>query len=235
MLDVRSIHVFYGAKHIIKDTSFSIGNGERLLLLGPNGAGKSTLLKAIAGLIPVKQGAIEFMGQKITGFSAMGRVKAGISYLLQSNNIVPDLTVEENLSIAAYGLKKDEFTRRLNEVFSVFDFLGKKLKRRAGFLSGGERQALAVSMVLIKRPKLILLDEPTAGLSPKTANEMLEHIKKVSEVVGIDATCMVEHNLRYALPWATRVLVIVSGRVVYESDKPQNFIDNPEELEKFFF
>ncbi len=235
MLNVRSIDVFYGSKQILHNTSCSIASGERLLLLGPNGAGKSTFLKAVAGLIPIKSGVIEYMEQDISKASAYERVKKGISYLLQSNNIVPDLTIEENLAIAAYGLKKKHFNERIEEIFSVFDFLKEKLERRAGFLSGGERQALAVSMVLIKRPQLLLLDEPTAGLSPKAAKEMLRHIRKIAELVGIEAICMVEHNLRYALPLATRVLIMVSGKVVYETDNPQKFLDNPEDLESFFF
>lgn len=235
MLKLNNINVFYGKKQILLDTSLAISQDDRLLLIGPNGAGKSTLIKAICGVISDTEGQITFLDKSISSWSPYKRINAGFGYLLQTKNIVPGLTVKENLLLGGYSLGTHVINTRIEETLSIFEFLREKINTRAGLLSGGERQALAISMVLMKRPQLLLLDEPSAGLSPKAASEILAHVKNIQERLGIKAVCMVEHNLRLALPWATRVAVLVSGKVVHISENPQQYLTNPEELEKFFF
>jgi len=235
MLEAKGINAFYGRKQVLFDTSISVKEGEKVILIGPNGAGKSTLLKAIVGLLTPTKGQIAFSGEDISSWPPQRRINSGIGYLLQNENIVPGLTVEENLLLGAYPIKGDPLKKGLEEVFEVFGFMKGRLKDRAGFLSGGERQALAVSMVLMKHPRLLLLDEPTAGLAPKAAQNILEHVKKAQDVIGVKAVCLVEHNLKLALEWASKVIVLVQGRVVFTSDTPELFINNPEELEKYFF
>jgi len=235
MLTLTDINAFYGRKQILFDTSVSINDGEKVLLIGPNGAGKSTLLKVITGLIKQCDGNIKFSGKNITAWTTKKRINSGIGYLLQSENIVPGLSVEENLCLGGYTLKREQLIKKIDEVLSIFSFLKDKLQRRAGLLSGGERQALAISMVLMKGPSLLLLDEPSAGLAPKTASDILEHIKKAQHVMGIRAVCMVEHNLKLSLQWAEKVIVLAGGKVVHISESPGQYIEQPEELEKFFF
>ncbi len=235
MLNVTNINASYGRKQVLFDTSISVKDGESVLLIGPNGAGKSTFLKVIAGLITHTGGNIEYSGRDISSWSTHRRINSGIGYLLQTENIVPGLTVDENLMLGGYSLKSEILRTRLDEVLEIFGFLKEKRQSRAGLLSGGERQALAISMVLMKRPSLLLLDEPSAGLSPKAASEVLEHVKIAQDVMGIRAVCMVEHNLKLSLQWAGRVIVLVGGRVVHVSDNPEKYLVQPQELEKFFF
>lgn len=235
MLNVTGINASYGRKQVLFDTSISISEGESVLLIGPNGAGKSTLLKVIAGLLTPSEGEIEISGNNISAWSSHRRIILGIGYLLQTENIVPGLTVQENLLLGGYSLNPEILKTRLDEVLEIFGFLKEKLNSRAGFLSGGERQALAISMVLMKRPQLLLLDEPSAGLSPKAASGILAHIKKAQDVMGINAVCMVEHNLKFSLQWAKKVIVLVGGRVVHISENPDEYLNQPQELEKFFF
>ena len=235
MLTLTDINAFYGRKQILYDTSISISDGEKVLLIGPNGAGKSTLLKVITGLLKQWDGNIMFSGKNITTWTPKKRISSGIGYLLQSENIVIGLSVEENLFLGGYPLKREQLVKKIDEILSIFSFLKDKLKKRAGLLSGGERQALAISMVLMKSPSLLLLDEPSAGLAPKAATDILEYIKKAQHIMGIRAVCMVEHNLKLSLQWAEKVIVLVGGKVVHVSEEPDKYIEEPEELEKFFF
>ncbi len=137
--------------------------------------------------------------------------------------------------LGGYSLNVDVLKTRLDDILEIFGFLKEKLKSRAGLLSGGERQALAICMVLMKRPHVLLLDEPSAGLAPKAASDILEHIKKAQDIMGIKSVCMVEHNLKLSLQWASKVVVLVGGRIVHSSDRPRTYLDRTEELEKFFF
>lgn len=235
MLTLTDINAFYGRKQILYDTSMSINDSEKVLLIGPNGAGKSTLLKVITGLLKHWNGSIMFSGKDITAWAPRKRINSGIGYLLQSENIVPGLSVEENLFLGSYSLKREQQVKKIDEILSIFSFLKDKLKKRAGLLSGGERQALAISMVLVKGPSLLLLDEPSAELAPKAAADILEYIIKAQHIMGIRAVCMVEHNLKLSLQWAEKVIVLVDGKVVHISENPGQYIKQPEQLEKFFF
>lgn len=235
LLQIEGIDASYGKRQILHKISMNLSRGEKVLLIGPNGAGKTTLLKTVIGLLSPGNGAVNYLGEDITGDSVRTRVKKGISYLLQTENIVPGLTVEENLALGGYFLSKQELEKQMNMVLDAMKFLRPKLKIRAGLMSGGERQGLALSMVLMRNPKVLLLDEPSAGLAPKAAKEIIERLDKIQATFQVEMVCMVEHNLKLALKWATKIILLVQGRVVLVSDSPQDFIQQPEELEKYFF
>ena len=235
MIEAKDITAFYGKKQILFGASLRIEEDERVLLVGPNGAGKSTFLKVVTGLLQPSDGQVLFNGQNITSLPTEKRVQSGIGYLLQSENIVPGLTVDENLTLGGYPLKGRILSERKNEVLEIFNFLKDKLSMRAGYLSGGERQALAIGMVLMKQPSVLLLDEPSAGLSPKAASQILKHIEKAQKLMGIKAICMVEHNLKFSLPWATKVDVMVNGQIVHESTTPEEYLKDTVALEKYYF
>lgn len=235
VLSLSNLDASYGKKQVLFDATFSINKGDKVLLIGPNGAGKSTILKAITGLLPLSHGKISFLDRDISGWSTHKRIHSGIGYLLQSQNIVPSLSVEENLMISGYTTRNDHLQSRLETLLDQFNVLREKFGARAGLLSGGERQTLAITMVLLNNPKLLLLDEPTAGLSPKTASSMFDYINKLNDFVDIDAICMVEHNLKLALQWATKAIVLVGGHVAYVTDNPEAYLDQRGELEKYYF
>ena len=235
LLQIEGIDASYGKRQILHKISMNLSRGEKVLLIGPNGAGKTTLLKAVIGLLSPGNGAVNYLGEDITGASVRTRVRKGISYLLQTENIVPGLTVEENLALGGYFLSKQELEKQKNMVLDAMKFLKPKLKIRAGLMSGGERQGLALSMVLMRNPKVLLLDEPSAGLAPKAAKEIIERLDNIQATFQVEMVCMVEHNLKLALKWATKIILLVQGRVVLVSDSPQDFIQKPEELEKYYF
>jgi ABC-type branched-subunit amino acid transport system ATPase component len=235
ILGAENLSVKYTTELVLRGITLDISAGERLLLIGPNGSGKTTLLKAIIGLLRMETGRIYFDSQDVTASSVQSRIRRGISYLLQQRNIVPGLSVEENLTLGGYHLRRGEVEKQKEKVLNSASILKGKLKTRAGLLSGGERQALALGMVLMRNPKLLLLDEPSAGLAPRTASAIIESIEALQESFEVSAICMVEHNLKLALQWASRIILLVQGRIVYTSDSPRTFINKPEELEKFFF
>ncbi len=235
MLSAVNIDASYGRKQVLFRASISIEEQDRLLLVGPNGAGKSTLLQVLVGLLVPSVGKIEFSGRNISSWSTRKRITSGIGYLLQSENIVPGLSVRENILLGGYSIKRNVLATRQAEILDVFGFLKDKLDVRAGLLSGGERQALAISMVLMQRPRLLLLDEPSAGLSPKAASSVLENIKHAQDVMGVKAVCMVEHNLKVSLKWANKIVVLIGGKVAHVSDEPGIYLKQPQKLEKYFF
>jgi len=235
LLQIEGVDISYGKRQILHKISMNLSRGEKVLLIGPNGAGKTTLLKTVIGLLSPGNGTVNYLGKDITGASVRTRVSKGISYLLQTENIVPGLTVEENLALGGYFLTKEELEKQMNMVLDAMEFLKPKLKTRAGLMSGGERQGLALSMVLMRNPKVLLLDEPSAGLAPKAAKEIIERLDKIQASFQVEMVCMVEHNLKLALKWATKIILLVQGRVVLVSNSPQDFIQKPEELEKYFF
>jgi len=235
MIEIRDLDVSYGKKQILFDVSLQIKTGERIVFAGPNGAGKSTLMKTIAGLIPANSGTILLEGENITKQPPHWRVRNGMAYLMQTGNIVPSLTVRENLLLGGFTNPGRDHEATMAEVLLVFPFLKEKLSRRAGLLSGGERQALAISMILMKKPKLLLLDEPSAGLSPKAAEQILACVSTAKEEMGIDTVCMVEHRLKESLPWASKLVVLVGGRIAHIGDNPQRLLDTPHGLEQYYF
>ncbi|HDM79151.1 MAG TPA: ABC transporter ATP-binding protein [Deltaproteobacteria bacterium] len=234
ILEIKEIEAGYGARQVLFGIDLSIEKGQRVLLMGPNGSGKSTLLRVIIGILKPYRGTVYFDGKDISKLSAEKRVRMGISYLRQYKNIFPGLTVQENLILAGYYLDQQKLKEKIDWVLSIFPFLKDKLDGRAGLLSGGERQALAVSMVLIQDAELLLLDEPTAGLAPKAAEEILNSIKSAQEQLN-NTILIVEHNLKLVSGWVTRVLGMAQGKIALDYTDIDMLIKNKGELEKLYF
>jgi len=235
LLKLQDIEAGYGDIKVLYGLNLQIASGDNILVLGPNGAGKTTVFKVITGLIRPYRGKVLFNKKDITDWETPERINVGIGYLLQSENIVPSLTGKDNLRLSVATLKEEIFETRVKELISVVSALESILPKRAGFLSGGERQLLAIAMVLIKKPRILLLDEPTAGLAPKAAKEIITHLIQFQKNIGINTVCMIEHNLKEALAWANRVIVIAHGSLVYETREIKSCLSNPGILEKYFF
>jgi branched-chain amino acid transport system ATP-binding protein len=194
---------------ILNGCSLSLVEGEVVGVVGPNGAGKSTLLKAMFGLVPVRSGSVTFAGEDVTGRPAHELGAAGIGYVPQRDNVFPSLTVVENLRMGAY-VRPSEAADRLEYVVSLFPRLAERSGQRAGLLSGGERQMLAMGRALMMRPQVLLLDEPSAGLSPSLQDQVFRRVVEVNEA-GV-SVIMVEQNARRCLEIAHRGYVLDQGR-----------------------
>ena len=198
--------------NILNGTNLYANKGELIGIIGPNGAGKSTFLKAIFGLVNVRGGTITLNGEEITGLKANKLVARGVGYVPQSNNVFPSLTIEENLQMGLYQAPK-RFDERLEFVTSIFAELGKRLKQRAGSLSGGERQMVAMGRALMMEPAVLLLDEPSAGLSPVRQDEAFIRVSEINKA-GV-TTIMVEQNARRCLQICDRGYVLDQGKDAY--------------------
>jgi branched-chain amino acid transport system ATP-binding protein len=194
---------------IVRGASLAVAPGEIVAILGPNGAGKSTLVKAVAGLVPISAGRVLLHGQDITRVPAHRMVFEGLAFVPQTENVFANLTIAENLELAAALLKADRH-ERLDPVYAMFPDLARQRTLRAGRLSGGQRQMLAVARALIAQPRLLVLDEPSAGLSPKLVGEVLAQLRSVRES-GV-TVLLVEQNVKAALAVADRAAVLVEGR-----------------------
>lgn len=214
MLNVDKLNVYYGNVQALRDISIEVNEGEIVTLIGANGAGKTTLLMTISGIIKPKSGAIEFLGSRIDGLKPYRIVGLGISHVSQERNLFPKMTVVENLELGAYQLPKDEnIKERLEEVYSYFEILCRRKNQKAGLLSGGEQQMLAVGRALMSDSRLILLDEPSAGLAPMIVRQLAKIIRKLGEKKGL-TTLIVEQNATLALNLADRGYVLETGTVV---------------------
>lgn len=232
MLVLDDIHAGFGKKEIVKGISLSVNEGEIVSIIGPNGAGKSTLLKVMAGLLHQSHGDIFYKGEKINHANCTQRVKKGIVYFLQGGEIFPSLTVKENLEIGAAGDNKQGRNGFLN-VFKLFPGIEKALIRRAGLLSGGQRQQVALAMVLLKRPTVMLLDEPSAGLSPNLVAETMEKIQQINELFGT-TIIIVEQNVIEALRFAQKAYVLINGKIKEDTMQPSGLLENGK-IERLFF
>lgn len=219
-------HLFcgYGDRPVLNDVNLSVNEGESVLIAGPNGCGKSTLLKATVGVLPLTAGDIAFGGETLAGKSVEERVRLGLGYLRQTDNIFPGQTVEENLQLAGMSLTKTAYAAAREEMLALFDFLKPKLGQRAGSLSGGQRQVLALAMVFMRPQKLYLLDEPSAGLSPKAAKDIIERVRCFAKEDAKRAIVMVEHRLDL-LAWIDRVVFLSQGKVRSETSDAGQFLD----------
>ncbi|MDW8043675.1 MAG: ABC transporter ATP-binding protein [Nitrososphaerota archaeon] len=212
MLELRKVTAGYGKLPIVTEVDFSLREGETVAIIGPNGSGKSTLAKTVVGLTNVFGGSILLDGQDITRRSPSERVKMGIAYLPQTNNVFPDMTVLENLEMGGYALSREELRARIREVLEMFPELSGRLKQRAGTLSGGERQMLAMSRLLMTSPRLVIMDEPSAGLAPKMVHRIYEKVDALRRS-GL-TMLLIEQHARMAISHSERTLVMVGGRVV---------------------
>ncbi|MBA2529924.1 MAG: ABC transporter ATP-binding protein [Euzebyales bacterium] len=201
--------------NILNGCDLELQRGELVGIIGPNGAGKSTLLKSLFGLIPVREGAVRLRGEDITGLAAHVLVAKGIGYVPQNNNVFPRLTVEENLQMGVY-LRPKQFGERMDVVGGLFPRLADRRKQRAGSMSGGERQMLAMGRALMMDPSVLLLDEPSAGLSPALQDEVFIRCRQINSA-GVSIV-MVEQNARRCLQICHRGYVLDQGRNAYTGD-----------------
>lgn len=224
LLEATGVSTGYGQLEIVHEASIDIDGGEIVTIIGPNGAGKSTLLKAIAGVLPKFAGQVRFDGQDVTPLSAPKLVALGASFVPQTSNVFPSLSIRENLEMGAYQ-RSSGVSERLAEVLAMFPALEHRPGERASNLSGGQRQALAIGRALMLDPKLLMLDEPTAALSPVMRDEIFDRIKAI-RARGV-AVLMVEQNAKEALAISDRGYVLVSGERVLEQSGAE-MLANPD-------
>ncbi len=223
ILDVRALTAGYvPGLPILHEVDICLGKGEIVAVIGPNGAGKSTLIKAIAGLVPAEAGTIMLGAKNLIGIRPDQMAVFGIAYVPQTNNIFKTLTIRQNLVLAA---KRNEYPGKdlLEKMFTLFEILREKQLDKAGKLSGGQRQMLAIAMALVAEPTLILMDEPTAGLAPKVAEEILTLIQDISEK-GV-SIILVEQNVKAALRISGRVYILAEGRNQVDGS-PQELVES---------
>lgn len=198
----------YGGADILHGCTIAVDRGEIAVIVGPNGAGKSTAMKAVFGMLKLREGHVRLDGQDITGLSPQERVRAGMGFVPQVANVFTSLTVEENLEMGAY-IRHDDFTTTRDQIYDLFPILRQKRRQPAGELSGGQRQQVAVGRALMTRPKVLMLDEPTAGVSPIVMDELFDKIIEIARA-GV-SILMVEQNARQALEIADKGYVLVQG------------------------
>ncbi|MEM6304811.1 MAG: ABC transporter ATP-binding protein [Pseudomonadota bacterium] len=220
----------YGAgPDILHDCTIAVDQGEIAVIVGPNGAGKSTGMKAVFGMLDMRQGSVRLDGKDITGLSPQDRVIQGMGFVPQNANIFTSMTVEENLEMGAF-IRTDDFSDTMAQVFDLFPILKEKRHQAAGELSGGQRQQVAVGRALMTQPKVLMLDEPTAGVSPIVMDELFDRIIEVART-GIPIL-MVEQNARQALEIADKGYVLVQGRNAYSGTGKELLAD--EDVRKSF-
>lgn len=214
MLEVTDLDVFYGSIHALQGISFNVSEGEIVTLIGANGAGKSTTLRCISGIVRAKSGDVTFRGQRINTIPAHKIVQMGISQVPEGRQVFPNLTVVENLLMGAYTRKdKNDIKASMEEVMERFPRLRERAKQMAGTLSGGEQQMLAIGRGLMSKPSLLILDEPSMGLSPVLVEEIFEIIRKINQMGT--TVLLVEQNAFMALQVANRAYVLETGRIVF--------------------
>ncbi len=213
MLSVKDLHVYYGQIHAIKGIDFEVEQNEIVTLIGANGAGKTTILHTISGLIPAKEGEIKFCGNNLTAMAAHNVTKLGLSHVPEGRHVFSEMTVLENLEMGAYTRKdRSKISEDLDFIFTRLPRLKERRKQNAGTLSGGEQQMLAIGRAYMAKPKMMLLDEPTMGLSPLLVGEIFEIIKLVNQM-GV-TILLVEQNAKLALEISNRAYVLETGRMV---------------------
>ena len=232
MLKISELETGYGKKQVLFGTSLDVRKGEIVALIGPNGAGKSTVLKAVCGLIPPWNGKILFEGHLTNGESPALNVSRGITFAPQGCRVFAGLTVQENLEIGGFQLPRRKAMARIAEVLAFFPPLKKRLKQDAGRLSSGEQQMLALGRALVPEPKLLMLDEPSLGLSPNLVADIFEKIVKMNRDSGV-SILIVEQKVREALAICNRVYSLKLGRVAFDGG-PGELAHDKERLKQLF-
>ncbi len=218
LLDATGVRAGYGDTEIIHGVDMRVDAGEVVTIIGPNGSGKSTMMKAIVGIVQASCGEIRFDGRRIDGLGADRRIPLGLCYVPQTDNVFPTLTITENLEMGGF-LRSDRLDGRIREMFELFPDLAEKRNAKAGSLSGGQRQMMAIARALMLEPRLLLLDEPTAGLSPLLMETVFGMVRDIN-ATGV-AILMVEHNAKKALAISHRGYVLALGEVRLENTGPE--------------
>ena len=225
MLEIKDIEVFYGVIQAIKGISFEVNEGEVIALIGANGAGKTTILHTITGLLSPKKGSVIFEGKDITKVPAHKIVSLGMAHVPEGRRVFAELSVYQNLKMGAYTRKdKAEIAQTLEMVYKRFPRLEERKNQLAGTLSGGEQQMLAMGRALMSHPKIIVMDEPSMGLSPILVNEIFDIIQEVS--AGGTTVLLVEQNAKKALSIADRAYVLETGKIVLDGDAKELMTDD---------
>lgn len=219
----------YGGADILKGCTISVSKGEIAVIVGPNGAGKSTAMKAVFGMLPLREGSVRLGGKDISHLSPQDRVPEGMAFVPQTSNVFTGMTVEENLEMGAY-LRRDDIQETMEQIYGLFPILKEKRRQNAGELSGGQRQQVAVGRALMTKPTVLMLDEPTAGVSPIVMDELFDRILEIRNT-GI-AILMVEQNARQALNIADKGFVLVTGENRY-TDTGAALMANPDVRRSF--
>ena len=219
----------YGGVDIIKNITLKVKQGEIAVIVGPNGAGKSTAMKALLGMLKLKDGSVSFAEDDISNMLPQDRVNLGIAFVPQTNNVFTGMSVEENLEMGGF-IRTDDIHHTIEDIYNLFPVLKEKRNQNAGELSGGQRQQVAFGRALMTKPKILMLDEPTAGVSPIVMDELFSRIIEVGKTgVGI---LMVEQNAKQALSIADRGYVLVNGKNSREGSG-QDLLNNPEVRKSF--
>ena len=225
MLKVEDLHVYYGSIHAIKGVSFEVNEGEIVTLIGANGAGKSTTLNTVAGLMKPRSGAITFEGQQVAGMPASKIVPQGMALCPEGRRVFQQMTVRENLEMGGYTRPAGEISASLDNVFERFPRLKERHRQIAGTLSGGEQQMLAMGRAMMSSPRMIMLDEPSMGLSPILVEEIFSIIREIHQ--NGTTVLLVEQNAQMALSIADRAYVLETGKVVLQGDAHE-MLDNQD-------
>ena len=230
LLQVTGLSAGYGKIDVLRDIDLTVGEGEIVALLGPNGAGKSTLLRAVSGLLP-RTGCVRFGGRDLAGASPRDTVRAGLIHVIEGHRVFTQLSAFDNLQLAGYALTRRERGRRVEEALAFFPEIAAKRQDRAGTLSGGQQQMLAVAQGLVGKPRLLMLDEPSAGLSPVLVDRVLAAAGKLRDAGT--AILLVEQLIEKALALADRVYALARGTIVLQAGTDES--DLPNRLEHAYF
>ncbi|MDB5633741.1 MAG: hypothetical protein JWR49_2596 [Tardiphaga sp.] len=231
LLQVSALESGYGKIRVLHGADLHIGQGEIVTLLGPNGAGKSTLLRAISGLLPVTSGTMRFDGRDMVNITPRDAARAGLVHVIEGHRVFTQQTVTDNLLLAAYDLPRHERAARVDEALSFFPEIAEKRHERGGALSGGQQQMLTVAQGLVRRPRLLMLDEPSAGLSPVLVDRVLNVIAQLRKQGT--AVLLVEQLVEKSLAAADRVYALAQGRIVLEASTAEPNL--PQRLERAYF
>ncbi len=234
MLSVENLVTGYDRDAVIRGVSFEVQRRQIMTVLGHNGAGKSSVVRAVIGLLPVWDGTIRLDGRDVTRTGATIRVKSGIGISFQEDSVFPTMTVRRNMELGGYTIAKDKqlFADQMENVVSLFPRLRERFSQLAYTLSGGERRMLSIAMALMSNPKLLLLDEPSTGLSPAITEQVMETITTIRDSLG-KSVLLVEQNVQQALACSDRVIVLKTGTIVY-AGSPDELSTDPTELINMF-
>lgn len=232
IIEARCVSIAYGARLAVQEMDLSAREGQITLVLGHNGAGKTTLLRGMFGLLPIRSGSVLYRGRPIEHRPTRENVIDGIAFVPQGHGVFPRLTVDENLELGAYHTSDKATAREIRErIHTLFPILHERRTQKAGTMSGGQQQMVAIGIALMQSPSLLILDEPSIGLSPKLVSEVMQSIADIRDRLGI-SVLIVEQNIRDSAEIADHVVIMKTGRKVYDGDP--TILDSHDEMMEFF-